>query len=75
MTLTATATSGLAVSFTSTTTGVCTVSGNSVTLVSAGTCSINASQAGNANYQAAPTVARSFAVTQGGQTISFTQPC
>ena len=74
VTLTATATSGLAVSFTSTTTGVCTVSGNSVTLVSAGTCSINASQAGNANYQAAPTVARSFAVTQGGQTISFTQP-
>ncbi|MBZ9809917.1 putative Ig domain-containing protein, partial [Mesorhizobium sp. ESP-6-2] len=72
--LSATASSGLTVAFTSTTTAVCTVSGNSVTLLSAGTCTIDADQAGNANYQAAATVSRSFSVTQGTQTISFTQP-
>ncbi|MBZ9874841.1 Ig domain-containing protein, partial [Mesorhizobium sp. BR1-1-9] len=72
--LSATASSGLTVAFTSTTTAVCTVSGNSVTLLSAGTCTIDADQAGNADYQAATTVSRSFSVTQGTQAISFTQP-
>ena len=41
----ATATSGLAVSFSSTTTSVCTVVGATVTIVGAGTCSVIASQA------------------------------
>ncbi len=66
-TVSATATSGLAVSFASTTSPVCTVSGPSgatVTLVSTGTCSITASQAGNATYAAAPSVPQSFTVAQ-----------
>ena len=71
VTLTATATSGLAVTFTSTTTAVCTVSGNSVTLVSAGTCTIDADQAGDANYTAAPTVTKSFTVGKGTNVITF----
>ena len=33
---------------------------------------IDANQAGNANYNAAPQVQQSFAVGKGSQTISFT---
>ena len=60
----ATASSGLTVAFASTTPAVCTVSGSTVTLVALGNCAIQASQAGNANYAAAPSVSRSFPVTQ-----------
>jgi len=62
--LNATASSGLAVSFTSATPGVCTVSGTTVTLVSSGICSITASQAGNAVFAPAMAVTRSFAIVQ-----------
>jgi hypothetical protein len=61
--LTATASSGLAVSYTSTTPTVCTVSGSTVTLVATGTCGIVANQAGNFEYYAAPAVGRGFTVT------------
>jgi len=71
VTLTATASSTLAVSYTSTTLPVCTVSGSSVTLVSVGTCSITANQAGNANFAAAAPVSKSFQVLQSTQTITF----
>jgi sugar lactone lactonase YvrE len=70
-TIGATASSGLAVSFTSTKLAVCTVSGSTVTIVGAGTCSITANQPGNATYSAAPAVSRSFTVSQAAQTISF----
>jgi hypothetical protein len=62
LTLSATASSGLTVSFTSTTTTVCTVSGTSATFLTTGTCTINANQAGNSTYAAAATVPRSFTV-------------
>ena len=62
------------VTFASTSTGVCTVSGSTVTFVSAGTCAITASQAGNVSYLAAPDVSRSFAIGQASQTISFSSP-
>jgi len=63
-TVSATATSGLAVSFSSTTPTVCTVSGNNtVTGVSAGVCTIAANQSGDANYNAAAQVTQSFTVT------------
>ncbi len=70
--LSATATSGLTVSFTSATTGVCTVSGTTVTLVTTGTCTINADQAGSSTFNAAPQVQQSFtvnAVVPGAPTI------
>jgi len=70
-TVSATASSGLAVSFASTTSAVCTVSGSTVTLVSAGTCTIQATQAGNTSYAAATPVNQSFQVTQAAQTITF----
>lgn len=61
-TVRATATSGLTVSFSSTTGGVCTVSGSTVSFVGAGTCRVAANQAGNGTYNAAPEAAQSFAV-------------
>jgi RHS repeat-associated protein len=70
-TISATASSGLPVTFTSTTTTICTVSGNTVTVVAAGTCTIQASQPGNSTYAAAPNVSRSFTVAKQSQTITF----
>jgi hypothetical protein len=61
-TVTPTASSSLTVTLTSTTTGICTVSGFIITAVLSGTCSITAGQAGNANYEAASDVIRTFAI-------------
>lgn len=62
-TLTATASSGLTVSFSSTTAGVCTITaGGALTLVAPGTCTINANQAGNPEFNPAPQVAQTFQV-------------
>ncbi len=72
LTLSATASSGLPVSFASTTTSICTVSGSTATMVSVGSCTIQASQVGNSDYLAAGTVSRSFKVTQAAQSINFT---
>jgi hypothetical protein len=57
----ATASSGLAVTFASTNPGVCTLSGNTVTIVAAGGCPIMAGQAGNATFAPA-TATQSFTV-------------
>lgn len=70
ITVSASASSGLPVTFTAI--GNCTVSGTSVTLTAAGTCKIVASQAGDATYNAAPSVSQSFNVTaKSDQTITF----
>lgn len=61
-TLVATSSAGLGVTFTSLTSSVCTVNGSVLALVSAGTCSISASQAGNSSYAAASSLVRSFTV-------------
>jgi hypothetical protein len=67
-TVTATASSGLPVSFGAS--GNCTVSGNTVTITGAGSCTITASQGGNVNYNAAPAVPQTFNITSGGGTAS-----
>jgi hypothetical protein len=73
--LSATASSGLPVTFESATAETCTVDGNTVDLVAAGICTILANQAGNNDYQAAATVSRSFAVlAKTPQTISLANP-
>jgi len=51
---------------------VCTVVGSTVSFVGAGTCTLNADQAGSADYLAAAQVQQSFAVTKNDQTITFT---
>jgi len=60
--LSATASSGLALSYASSNTSVATVSGSTVTIVGAGTTDITASQAGNANYTAASDVVQTLTV-------------
>ena len=66
VTLAGSASSGLAVSYTSLTPLVCTVSGSTLTLVAAGTCTVAADQGGNFTYAAAAQVSQSFAVTAAG---------
>ncbi len=61
--LAATASSGLAVAYTSATTSVCTVAGSVVTYAAAGTCTIKADQAGNGTFSAATQVSRDFTVS------------
>ena len=59
----ASASSGLPVSFSTATSPICTVSDGTVTILTSGTCTINANQAGNSNYNPAPQVQQSFTVT------------
>ena len=58
----ASASSGLAITFSSATPGVCIVSGSLISMLNTGTCTITASQAGDATY-AAVSVSRSFSIT------------
>ena len=71
LTLVASATSGLAVAFTSSTPGVCAVSGSVAAFVGTGVCTIVASQSGNAAYAAATSVSQSFNVVAQAQAITF----
>lgn len=66
----ASASSGLAVSYSASPATVCTVTGNAVHLVNGGTCTVTASQAGDAVYAAATSVSQSFTVLLG-QTLTF----
>jgi hypothetical protein len=68
-TLSATASSGLAVSFSAT--GNCSYTRGRVTITGAGSCTITASQPGDANWNAAPDVVQSFTINKGVQTITF----
>ena len=61
LTLAATASSGLPVSF-AVVSGPATISGNSLTLTGVGTVTVRASQVGDPTYAAAPSVDRSFIV-------------
>jgi hypothetical protein len=70
------ASSGLPVSYSSSTQDVCTVVAGKVHIVGVGNCSITASQAGNGNYNAAQDVTKSFAVTKPKEppTVTITTP-
>jgi alpha-tubulin suppressor-like RCC1 family protein len=69
--ISATASSGLPVVFSSTTPNICTIGGNTVTLIVPGTCTIAANQAGNASYAAATQVTQSIAVGSSGQNLNL----
>jgi aspartate 1-decarboxylase len=64
--------SGNPVTFSSATTGVCTVAGATVTFVHAGTCTIDADQAGSTYYSAAPQAHQTFTVAKAPQAVTFT---
>ena len=65
------ASSGLAVTFTSLDTVVCTISASTVTLHAGGTCQIAADQAGDGTFDPAPRIVRYFSVFRSPQTIDF----
>ena len=69
----ATASSSLVVSFSAS--GKCSVTGSTIHLTGAGSCTVTASQAGNANYNPATSVPRTFTINSGGDfTIAPTLP-
>ena len=70
ITLTASSSSGLPLTFASTTPTICTVEGDSAALIAKGTCAITASQAGNTKYFPA-TAGQAFGVSHASQTITF----
>jgi hypothetical protein len=64
VTLNATASSGLPITYTTTAAAtVCTISGSTLTPVGPGSCSVKASQAGNAQFAAATAVTKTFTIT------------
>ncbi len=66
----ATATSGLPVSFSAGPAGVCSIAGSTVSVGEIGTCTVTAKQAGNADWLAAPDVSRTFNVTKASTTTT-----
>lgn len=71
--LSATASSGLTVSFVLTTgAGICGLSGTTVTIQAAGSCSFTASQGGNASYSAATPVIQSLTINKKPLTFTAT---
>lgn len=67
----ATASSGLPVTYVSSNPAVATISGAMVALVAAGTTTVTASQAGDANRLPASAVAQVLTVAQAGHTVAF----
>ncbi len=66
----ATATSGLPVTFSSQTTSVCTISGSTVTAVALGSCTIAANQAGNGSFNPAPQATQTFSIPAAAYTCN-----
>lgn len=71
--LTATATSGLTVTYISSDTNIATISGSLITVVGVGTVTITAEQAGNGSYNAATDVTQQLLVNPKGVTIANAQ--
>jgi hypothetical protein len=68
--LAAVSTSGLSVAFTTATSLICTVSGTTLTILTVGTCTINANQEGNTNFAAASQVSGSFTISKATPSLS-----
>jgi hypothetical protein len=68
-TVSATSSSGLAVTFTAS--GNCTISSRTVTITAAGSCTVTANQAGDATFGPAPAQAQTFPILKANQTITF----
>lgn len=67
----AVASSGLEVVYGSTTPTVCSVSGTSMSILAAGTCTITADQPGDTAWNPAPQVEQSLTIAQASQTLTF----
>jgi DNA-binding beta-propeller fold protein YncE len=72
VTLAATASSDLPVSYTVTNGGPCSVSGSTLTLTGAGSCVVKASQSGNLTYKAAKSISRTIVIDKAATTLTAT---
>ena len=68
--ITASSSSGLTVTLASTTTSVCTIVSNSIRIVTAGTCTVTANQAGDGLYAAATQVSNNVTISKASSSIS-----
>jgi len=68
-TVSATASSGLAVTFTVGTTDNCSIAAVVVTITGAGTCTVTAHQSGNSSYNPAPAVPQMFTIAKAAATV------
>jgi len=68
--LTFSSNSGLAVALTSSTISVCTIASSKIQIVAAGTCTVNANQSGDTNYNAATLVSRSITISRATSAIT-----
>ncbi len=68
-TVSASASSGLSVTFTAS--GACTLASRTVTITAAGSCTVTANQAGDATFNPAPALPQPFTILKANQTISF----
>ena len=66
----ATASSGLSVSFSVGASDQCTISGTTVTITGAGSCTVTASQPGDDNHDAAVPVSRTFAIARATSSLA-----
>ena len=71
ITLPSTASSGLALTYTSSNPAVASVAGNVLTVLKSGTTNITATQSGDGNYSAAVSVVRGLTVNMATQTVTF----
>lgn len=69
--LTATASSGLAITYSSSDETVATIEGSTITILGAGSTTITASQTGNINYYPASSVDQTLIVNKADQSIAF----
>ena len=63
-----------AVTLTSNTPLICSISNRAIVVVKSGTCSITASQSGDGTYQSATSITKTFVISKATQTITFNQP-
>ncbi len=73
-TVSATASSGLGVSFAVGATDDCTIAAATVTITGAGSCTVSAAQAGDGNYNAAPSVPQTFTIAKAAPVIAWSSP-
>ena len=68
--LTASSSSGLTVTFASSTPSVCSVASNAIRIVTAGTCTITANQAGDSVYGPATQVSKTLTISKASSSVS-----
>lgn len=71
----ATASSGLAVSYSSLTTNVCTIGGTTINMIGAGTCTIAADQPGDDNYGSAQQATQDISIAKAATSVVLATQC